>query len=109
MGNTRDPVSRYGYFLDNGDEHTVLLTSSVAAAGGFAAVTGASLGYLPGRMEKRHIGVVEQTSKQRHQIPIADINDTHYNTGGTITFGGETCDVVGRKGESAKLGSRTPP
>ena len=110
MANTRDPVSTWGYFDDYGTEYIIELTSSVAAAGGFNPPTNNAVGARPRKMKMRHVTLKEQTSKQRHTIPIAISSDNIYQDGGVINpFGGEQCDVISRRGESGKLGRRNPP
>jgi len=103
MVNYRGPVYDYGYFNEAGTEVVVSLTESVAEAGGFEAATPGSEQF-PLHCKMRHIGVVEQGSKQRHQIPIASSGNPLFNDGGTVEFGGETCDVVGKTGEKWRLG-----
>ena len=99
MTNTRDPVYDYGYYNDQANEYVVSLTTSVAAAGGFVGATSTNNGPLPKFCKMRHIGVVEPTSKQRHQIPMAVSGDAKFNESGTVDFGGETCQIVGKNGE----------
>lgn len=103
MPNIRQPVYDYGYFNENGDEFVVSLTTAVAEAGGFANATPGSPNF-PLHCKMRHIGVVEQTSGARHQIPIAVNGNDLFNDGGTLEFGDETCDVVGKTGELWRLG-----
>ena len=99
MANTRGAVYDYGYFNDAQQEVVVSLTECLAAAGNFQAVQNVDAGAMPPRAEMRHVGVVDSTGKH-HQVYIADPLDTHFQNGGTLTFGdfGE-CTVVGKTGE----------
>jgi len=118
--NTRDPVGNYRYISDPGFHFLVELTSSVAAAGGFElydANAPEARGPRPRRLIMRHITLAEarievnnvlQPAKY-HVIPVADDSLTAYNEGGTVSFGGVDMTVKSRKGESGKLGQRTPP